>query len=237
MISLPPPPIVEKTASTGLEPRSPASLAGALYQACKRGFDFALSGLLLILLAPLGLVLAAWIKLDSDGPVFYVQSVVGRQGTEFVMYKFRSMLPHSRREDHAADLHRNFLSGGPTTVDDKGPIYKTALTDPSRITRSGRFLRRISLDELPQLWNVFRGDMSFIGPRPALPEEARLYSEWQKGRLCVRPGITGLYQVTARNRVPIEDMIRIDIDYIARQSIWLDFVILLKTPAAMLSGI
>jgi lipopolysaccharide/colanic/teichoic acid biosynthesis glycosyltransferase len=233
MSSLPSPPTVEKLAPAELE-ASPAP--ALLYQVGKRIFDVILSGFLLVLLAPVWLVLAALIKLDSMGPVFYVQSVVGRNGTEFLMYKFRSMLPNSRGEDHTADLERNFLSGEPTAADEIGPIYKTALTDQSRITRVGRFLRRTSLDELPQVWNVFRGDMSLVGPRPALPEEARMYSEAQRARFRVRPGITGLYQVTGRNRVPIEEMIRMDLEYIGQQSMWLDFKILLKTPLAMLSG-
>jgi len=208
-----------------------------VYRACKRAFDFVLSGFLLVLLTPVWLVIALLIKLDSKGPVFYVHSVVGRHGIEFPMYKFRSMLPNSRRDDHTADLERNFLTREPTAVDGKGPIFKTALTDQSRITRVGRFLRRSSLDELPQVWNVFRGDMSFVGPRPSLPDEVRLYNEQQKGRFAVRPGITGLYQVTARNRVPIEDMIRLDLEYVSRQSLWLDVKILLKTPVAMASGV
>lgn len=208
-----------------------------MYRACKRAFDFVLSGFLLVLLTPVWLVIALLIKLDSKGPVFYVHSVVGRHGIEFPMYKFRSMLPNSRRDDHTADLERNFLTREPTAVDGKGPIFKTALTDQSRITRVGRFLRRSSLDELPQVWNVFRGDMSFVGPRPSLPDEVRLYNEQQKGRFAVRPGITGLYQVTARNRVPIEDMIRLDLEYVSRQSLWLDVKILLKTPVAMASGV
>lgn len=234
MSSLPQPPVAEKLAPAELET---GLAAKPVYQVCKRLLDLALSGTLLVLLTPLWLLFAILIKLDSKGPVFYVQTAVGRGGTEFLMYKFRSMLPNSRREEHVADLERNFLSREPTSADDKGPIYKTAITDQTRITRMGRFLRRFSLDELPQLWNVFRGEMSFIGPRPPLPEEARLYNEWQKQRFAVRPGITGLYQVTARHRVPIEEMLRMDVEYVRRQSLGMDFKILLKTPAAMLSGL
>jgi lipopolysaccharide/colanic/teichoic acid biosynthesis glycosyltransferase len=208
-----------------------------VYQASKRILDFLLSVLLLVLLAPLWLVLLILIKLDSKGPAYYTQSVVGLNGAEFTMYKFRSMVPNSRREDHTVDLERNFLERIPTGSDEKGPIYKTALTDRSRITRIGRLLRRLSLDELPQLWNVVRGEMSLVGPRPALPEEARLYDDAQKGRFAVRPGMTGLYQVTARHRVPIEEMIRMDLEYIQEQSFWLDCKILLKTPIAMLGGV
>lgn len=234
MSSLPPPQVAEGLALGKPDASLPAR---RVYQHGKRVIDFALSGILLFLLAPVWLVLTILIKLDSKGPVYYAHSVVGRNGTEFVMYKFRSMLPNSRREDHRADLERNFLGREPTGSDEKGAIYKSALTDQSRITTVGRLLRRLSLDELPQLWNVLRGEMSLVGPRPALPDEARLYDESQKVRFVVRPGLTGLYQVTARHRVPIEEMIRIDLEYIRRQSFWLDCKILLKTPVAMLSGV
>ena len=208
-----------------------------VYQMFKRIFDVMLSGLLLVLLSPVWLVLMVLIKLDSKGPVFFVQPVIGKNGATFFQYKFRSMLPNSRTFDHVADVERNFRNQQPTAADDKGPIFKTALVDQGRITRVGRFLRRTSLDEFPQIWNVLRGDMSFVGPRPSLPYEAQLYEDWQKQRFLVRPGLTGLYQVSARNRVPIEEMIRIDLEYVRRESLFLDLKILLKTPAAMLSGI
>jgi lipopolysaccharide/colanic/teichoic acid biosynthesis glycosyltransferase len=211
--------------------------AKPVYEIGKRIFDLVLSGVLLVLLAPVWLALAILIKLDSRGPVYYTQSVLGRDGAEFTMYKFRSMAPNSRREDHTADLERNFFERKPTGRDEKGAIFKTVLTDESRITRVGRWLRRTSLDELPQMWNVLRGEMSLVGPRPALPEEAKLYDESQRARFAVRPGLTGLYQVTSRHRVPIEEMIQMDLEYVRRQSFWLDCKILLKTPAAMLSGI
>ncbi len=208
-----------------------------LFHASKCCFDFVFSGLLLLLLTPLYALLAVLIKLDSNGPVFFVQRVLGQNGSEFRQYKFRSMLPDSQSEDHVSYVERNVRRREPTSVDEKGPIFKTALADRGRITFVGRFLRRGSLDELPQLWNIFRGEMSFVGPRPALPYEAGLYEEWQKQRFLEKPGLTGLYQVTARNRVPIEDMIRIDLEYIRRQSVWLDLKIILRTPSAMLSGL
>jgi lipopolysaccharide/colanic/teichoic acid biosynthesis glycosyltransferase len=228
-----PPQVAEMLTQGKVEspPRQP------VYQASKRIVDFLFSVLLLIVLAPLWLLLVILIKLDSTGPAYYRQSVVGLNGAEFTMYKFRSMVPNARREDHTVALERNFLEGTPTGSDEKGPIYKTALTDQSRITRMGRWLRRFSADELPQLWNVVRGDMSLVGPRPALPEETRLYDELQKGRFAVRPGMTGLYQVTARHRVPIEEMVRMDLEYVRKQSFWLDCKILLKTPVAMLAGV
>src|SRR5438270_5720256 len=234
MSILPQPQIAESATATRGRNSVPAR---PLYQLCKRIVDFALSAVLFVILAPVWLVLALLIKLDSKGPVFFVQPALGYKEREFLLYKFRSMFPNSQQSDHFADVEQNFHRSEPTGADSKGPIFKTALTDESRITRVGRFLRRTSLDELPQIWNVLRGDMSFVGPRPALPYEARLYKEWQKQRFLVRPGLTGLYQVTARNRVPIDEMIHLDLEYIRRQSLWLDFKILLKTPAAMLSGL
>lgn len=234
MNSLRRPQIAEDSISTA--PATPIRIR-PVYQLCKRFLDIVGSASLILILAPLWLLLAILIKSDSSGPVFFVCTVVGLHGVEFSMYKFRSMRPNSRQKDHIDDLESNFRDGTPTTWDDKGPIYKTALKDQSRITRIGRFLRRTSLDELPQLWNILLGQMSFIGPRPSLPEEARLYSDDQRQRFLVRPGITGLYQVTARHRVSIEEMIRIDLDYIRRQSFLLDLKILFKTPAAMFSGV
>jgi lipopolysaccharide/colanic/teichoic acid biosynthesis glycosyltransferase len=122
-------------------------------------------------------------------------------------------------------------------VKDGKPVYKTALVDQKRITRVGRLLRKSSLDELPQLWNIFRGDMSLVGPRPALPREVALYEQWQMQRFVVKPGLTGLYQVSARNHVPIDGMIRIDLQYIRSESFWADLRIILRTPFAMFRGL
>jgi lipopolysaccharide/colanic/teichoic acid biosynthesis glycosyltransferase len=133
---------------------------------------------------------------------------------------------------------RNYSEGRATAVDEQGrPVFKTAFVDASRITRVGAFLRRSSLDEAPQFWNVLRGEMSVVGPRPALPYEAELYDEGQRRRFSVKPGLTGLYQVSARNRVPIGEMVRLDLEYAERQSLWLDLIIMAKTPVAMFSGI
>ena len=203
----------------------------------KRCFDIALSISLLIGLLPLWLLLALLVRLDSRGPILFVNQVVGKNGVGFPLYKFRSMrwLPPSTHEHH--DILRNVQQGAPTRTQDGKPVFKTALVDEWRITKVGRWLRSTSLDEVPQLWNVLRGQMSIVGPRPSLPVEVRLYQDWQKQRLLVTPGLTGLYQVTARHRVPIEEMVRIDLEYIRRQSFLLDAEIMLKTPRAMLSGI
>lgn len=205
------------------------------YDAGKRCLDIVLALMMLLLSLPFWLLIAVWIKCDSRGPMLFVNRAVGQYGKEFVLYKFRSMrcLPPSDAE--LTDVARNIQERKPTAYKKGQPVYKTAFAS-ERITRVGRILRRTSLDELPQLWNILRGDLSFVGPRPSLPNEVALYQEWQKQRLLVPQGLTGLYQVTARNRVSIEEMVRIDLDYIHRRSFWLDLKILCKTPFAMLSG-
>jgi len=218
--------------------KSFARTVGPGYQLAKRMLDLLISAAFLLLLLPIWLLIAILIKLDSRGPVLFTNIVVGRGGRRFTLYKFRSMHPASNRDDHRQDVVRNYAEGRATAVDDKGmPIFKTALVDASRITRVGKFLRRSSLDEAPQFWNVLRGEMSVVGPRPALPYEAELYDEAQRRRFLVRPGLTGLYQVSARNRVPISEMLRLDLEYADRQSLWLDILIMAKTPVAMFSGI
>jgi len=192
---------------------------------------------MLVVLLPLQALIAALIKIDSRGPILFVNRVVGKHGREFRLYKFRSMHPAERSQAERADVTRNILSGNPTTYVDGKPVYKTALVERSRITRIGGWLRRSSLDELPQLWNIVKGDLSFVGPRPSLPEEVSLYTDCQRQRLLVSQGLTGLYQVSARNRVSIEEMIRIDLEYIRTRSLWTDFKILYKTPRAMLAGL
>jgi len=217
---------------------SPVRLAGGrVFYACKRCFDFVLAFALVAVLMPLWLLIAVLIKIDSRGSVLFVNRAVGQHGKEFRLYKFRSMHPAACLEIQRADLTKNIVEGLPTTYMNGQPVYKTALAERARITRIGRLLRRTSLDELPQLWNILRGDLSFVGPRPSLPDEVSQYRDWQKQRLLVPQGLTGLYQVRARNRVSIEDMIRIDIEYIHTRSFWLDLKILFRTPRAMLSGL
>jgi len=206
------------------------------YLACKRCLDIVLALIILLLSAPLWLLIALLIKCGSRGRVLFVNRAVGQHGKEFLLYKFRTMRSLARSDTERADVVRNSLERKPTAYRDGQPIYKTALAD-DRITRVGRALRRMSLDELPQLWNILRGDLSFVGPRPSLPDEVALYEEWQKQRLLVPQGLTGLYQVTARNRVPIDEMVRIDLEYIRRRSFWFDLKILCRTPSAMLSGL
>lgn len=190
----------------------------------KRGMDVVGAVIGLTLGAPLLALIALAIRLDSPGPIVFRQTRVGREGRHFEMYKFRSM-----REGAEEELERlRELS------ESDGPIFK--MRDDPRMTRVGRFLRRTSLDELPQLWNVLRGEMSLVGPRPPLPVEVSRYMEWHKRRLEVRPGMTGLWQVSGRSLLSFDDMVLLDIYYIENWSLWLDFKILLRTVPKVLFG-
>ena len=204
----------------------------------KRILDIAGSALLLVLLAPLILVIALAIKLTSRGPVFFKQERVGQYGMPFTFLKFRSM--HVNNDPR---IHKEYVSkliscdkGGERRGDSEaGGVYK--ITRDPRVTAVGKFLRKSSLDELPQLWNVLRGEMSLVGPRPPIPYEFECYDVWHRRRVLVaKPGITGLWQVTGRSRTCFDEMVRLDLRYATNWSIWLDLKILLKTPAAVLSG-
>ena len=192
----------------------------------KRVFDFAASLLLLALSAPLLLLLAVLICLDDPrgGPIFR-QTRLGLGGRRFTMYKFRTMAvdAEQRRAELAALNEMD------------GPVFK--IRDDPRVTRIGKFLRRSSLDELPQLFNVLRGDMSIIGPRPPLPCEAAVYTDYQSLRLIVKPGLTCLWQVrTDRNAVSFAEWVEDDMEYILNASLWGDVKLMLKTPFVMLRG-
>ncbi|MDI4650289.1 sugar transferase [Cohnella hashimotonis] len=191
----------------------------------KRLFDMMISAILLILLSPVFFILGLWIKLDSNGPIFFKQVRVGKNGVPFSMMKFRSMCINAelQRENLAKS---NEVSGG--------PAFKVK-EDP-RVTRSGRWLRKYSLDELPQLWNVLRGDMSLIGPRPPLPDEVAQYTNYHWRRMDVLPGMTGLWQVSGRSDLRFEEWIDLDIQYIERWSIALEMKILLKTIPVVIKG-
>jgi len=203
--------------------------------AVKRALDVAGSAALLLLLAPLFLLIAALVKLMSPGPVVYEQVRVGQDMKPFTMFKFRTMY---RNADHA--LHREFVrsyitASRPASEHGAAPFFK--LTGDPRITPIGYFLRKTSLDELPQLWNVLRGDMSLVGPRPALPYELEQYKPWHRRRVLeAKPGITGLWQVTGRSRTTFDEMVRLDLRYARSCSLWADIKILLATPAAVISG-
>lgn len=191
----------------------------------KRFFDVTSTLLFLILISPFLLVVAIWVKLDSPGPLIYRQVRVGKDGKHFNFYKFRSM--YIDADKRRADLLKKNESAD-------GVIFKMK-NDP-RITRSGRFLRRFSIDELPQLFNVLIGDMSLVGPRPPLPAEVAQYSLEDRKRLHVIPGITCIWQVSGRSDIPFKEQVELDKDYISSQSVWRDFLILLKTIPAVLTG-
>ena len=188
-----------------------------VYRLGKRAFDFTASLLALIPLSIVFIVIALLIKLDDYGPVFFTQTRVGRHGKEFKIYKFRSM-----RVD-AEDLLERLLAKN--QVD--GPMFK--MKDDPRISRVGKFLRKYSLDELPQLFNVLLGNMSLVGPRPPLPREVAEYTAYDKQRLYVTPGCTGLWQATERNNVGFAGMVKLDLEYIQNASWWLDLKIIFMT--------
>lgn len=175
----------------------------------------ALSGLLLA--APILLLSMLLIKLTSEGPIFFCQIRVGEGGRLFRMYKLRTMVVDAERQRRKL-LARNEMSG---------PVFKIR-RDP-RITWIGQFLRKYSIDEIPQFWNILNGDMSLVGPRPPLPREVKQYKRWQLQRLMVKPGLTCLWQVSGRNRIGFEDWVRLDIRYIRSRSFWVDMKIILQT--------
>lgn len=197
----------------------------------KRFVDIVGSLLGLIVLAPLLLVIAVAVKLTSSGPVLFRQQRVGQYGRRFWFLKFRSMYQKNDPRAHE-EFVKNLIAGVKT---EGQQIYK--MTHDPRITPIGRFLRRTSLDELPQLWNVLRGEMSLVGPRPPIPYEVRHYDIWHRRRLlAVKPGITGLWQVTGRSRVGFDEMVRLDLQYAQTWSLWLDIKLLLLTPRAVFEG-
>jgi exopolysaccharide biosynthesis polyprenyl glycosylphosphotransferase len=189
----------------------------------KRGMDVACSGLGIVLLFPLLALVAVMIKATSPGPVIFKQERMGLNGRRFRCLKFRTMIPDA--EKHLAELrHLNEVDG---------PVFKIK-RDP-RITRVGAFLRKASVDELPQLWNVLRGDMSLVGPRPPIPAEVEKYERWQRRRLSMRPGITCLWQISGRSNLDFDRWMKLDLNYIDNWSLALDLVILLKTIPAVLT--
>ena len=203
----------------------------------KRAIDIVGSIILLVLTMPLLAIIAIAVKATSKGPVLFKQQRVGQHGRYFTFLKFRSM---SDRNDHSE--HRDYVTqliAGKaqrvTTIGSGEGAFKKA-NDP-RVTPLGRFLRKTSLDELPQFFNVLKGEMSLVGPRPPIPYEVAAYQTWHKRRvLQVKPGITGLWQVTGRSRVSFDDMVRLDLQYADFWSLGLDFKILIRTPAAMFKG-
>lgn len=208
----------------------------------KRIIDVVISFIVLLFLLPVMVIIAILIKLDSPGPVFFRQTRVGSQKIkdgesflwkrhDFSIYKFRSMV-----NKVSVEVHREYIKAYIDNDEEKmtrmegtdSGMHK--LVNDSRITKVGKILRKLSLDEIPQFWNVIRGEMSLIGPRPALPYEVNLYSPRHMRRLDAKPGISGLQQTTARCIISFDDQVNLDIDYVENQSLWLDIKLLLKTP-------
>jgi lipopolysaccharide/colanic/teichoic acid biosynthesis glycosyltransferase len=185
--------------------------------------DLAGSAAALLLLGPLWLAIALAIKLDSRGPVFFVQRRIGRRGQEFRLFKFRTM-------------HRDAEARRAALIEQSEDPHWLKLAHDPRITRVGRFLRLTSLDELPQLLNVIRGEMSLVGPRPLIESEAQLVEGWGQARLDLTPGITGLWQVLGRTRIPFAEMVKLDYLYVTNWSLWGDIRLLLRTLPAVLSA-
>ena len=211
-------------AELAAEPMPQPARAVSADAALRRALDVLVAAAALLLLLPLLLVVALLIRLDSPGPVLFVQTRVGKHGHPFPVFKFRSMFTDA--EDR--------LSSVLDANERSGPVFKMR-HDP-RITRVGRPLRRCSLDEVPQLLNVLRGEMSLVGPRPALPREVALYTPAQAGRLSVTPGLTGLWQVSGRASLSFERSIELDLEYVRRQSLALNVVLILRTIPAVLTG-
>ena len=189
----------------------------------KRALDIALSLMLLAALSPALLLTALAVRLSSPGPIIFRQRRIGLNGREFTVYKFRSMNVHP--PDQRLTLSNEM----------SGPVFK--MKEDPRVTPLGRFMRQYSLDELPQLWNVLLGEMSLVGPRPPLPDEVDQYKDWHRRRLSMRPGITGLWQVMGRNRIPdFNEWVKLDLCYLDGWSLWLDLKIMLKTIPVVLRG-
>lgn len=187
------------------------------YLIAKRITDLLLSSIALIILSPILLIVAIAIKIDSKGPIIFKQDRVGKDGRIFGMYKLRSMVINA--EELKSKLEdQNEMSG---------PMFK--MKDDPRITRIGKFIRKTSIDELPQLVNVIKGEMSLVGPRPSLPREVEQFKPWMKERLLVKPGITCFWQVSGRNNIPFEEWMRLDVKYVKEMNYWLDIKLIFKT--------
>ena len=219
------PPIVDYLTAEPSAKEQRGLLEAATWQrAAKRGMDIVMSGLAVVVLTPLLLAVAILVGITSRGPIFYIQERVGRGGKPFRMVKFRSMYrdAHERRGEHAGqNIHH-------------GPIFK--IRDDPRITPVGKAIRRLSIDELPQFFNVLVGSMSLVGPRPALPEEFLDYTDRERGRLLVKPGVTCIWQVSGRSDVDFDTWIDMDLEYIEEWSLRLDLKLLAKTVPAVITG-
>ena len=188
-----------------------------IYEISKRAIDIIGAGSGLLLLSPVIAIVACAVKFTSKGPIFFSQKRVGKNGKLFDMYKFRSMVVNAEELKEKL-AHQNEMSG---------PMFK--MKDDPRVTKVGKFIRKSSLDELPQLWNVLKGDMSLVGPRPSLPKEVKQFEEWMYKRLTVKPGLTCYWQVSGRNNIDFEDWMKLDISYVEDRNLWIDIKLIFKT--------
>jgi lipopolysaccharide/colanic/teichoic acid biosynthesis glycosyltransferase len=203
------------------------------YGLAKRALDLAVSSIGLVLASPLFAVIAAAIRLDSPGPILFRQQRVGLGGREFVLYKFRTMDQLADEQEHQRYVSKLIRGGDGSAGDDA--TWVPIEGDP-RVTRTGLFLRRSHLDELPQLLNILRGDMTLVGPRPPIPYEVELYEPWHLGRLAVRPGLTGLWQAMGWGKLTFDEGVRLDIEYVRRRSFGLDLRIIARTAWQVVTG-
>ncbi len=202
------------------------------YLALKRSFDIAVTLALIILSGPLMIVIAIAIKITSKGPVLFTQERVGKGGKSFTFYKFRSMTHNNDTAIHEQFMKQLIRGEIEAQKVKTAPHYK--MEDDPRVTPFGQFIRKTSLDELPQLFNVLSGSMSLVGPRPPIPYEVKAYKSWHMQRLSIKPGVTGLWQVSGRSSLAFDEMVQLDLEYIEKRNWRLDLKILLQTiPAAL----
>lgn len=208
---------MEKVVFKEVEESLPRRKEKKVYEFLKRGMDIAASLIGLLLLSPIFLIISILIKIESDGPVFFKQERVGKNGKHFFMYKFRSMVVDAEELRKKMD-HMNEMSG---------PMFK--MKDDPRITQIGKFIRKTSIDELPQLVNILKGEMSLVGPRPSLPSEVAKFEAWMMKRLEVLPGLTCFWQVSGRNSIGFREWMEMDVRYVDERSLLLDLKLILKT--------
>ena len=198
-----------------------------LYPVAKRMLDVSIALIMLVVLAPVMAIVALAVRLDSNGPIIFRQTRVGKDHRPFTFYKFRSMYHNADTRVHQQFV-KNLINGTPTDG------YK--INSDKRVTRVGKFMRKTSLDELPQLVNIVKGDMSLVGPRPPIPYEVAEYKEWHHRRLDVLPGLTGMWQVMGRSEVSFDEMVAMDIAYVEQRSLRTDLALLAQTVPAVLTG-
>ncbi len=228
-------PLYASEGARGAFPLAPTSI-GSSYASltAKRAVDIVFSLVVIVLGLPFYALIAALIKITSEGPVLFVQDRVGKDGRPFKFFKFRTMLVDCSDAQHR-NFAEDFINGRLMHDEENGRVFK--LKNDPRVTAIGRFLRRTSLDELPQFLNVLRGEMTLVGPRPPLAYELAHYKEWHRGRLAVKPGLTGLWQVSGRSTVPFDEMVMLDLYYIENWSLALDMKIILRTVPVMVFGL